>query len=809
MNLNRFLSHLCCNVLGLAFFLVFTIPASAYDFSSEDRNGTRIFYNINPDGKTVTVTYGGERYNSEAVFIPETVTYEDIKYTVTAIGNKAFEESRIKSISLPNSITEIQRYAFYNSTVSEMDYPTGLKYVRASAFEYANIVNGKLPDGLSVIEERAFNATKIKSLYLPNTLKEIGSSAFRGCPNITEVTIPGSVKVVRQSSFASCGNLKKVIIEEGVEELEGYAFESGISAIGVIGALEEIVFPSTLTKIGKYCFKYNRIKNVVIPNTVKDIGEGCFSNSLEMESITFSSSMEIIPDYACCECYKLIKVNMPDGIKKIGNNAFKSTRLLSHVAFPESVVEVGSELFSSSGLVSFTFPKNMTQIGRSMFYNCTNLTEIIVPESIGSIGDKSFSQCVNLKKVSLPEKLETLGEQAFSGCSSLEEINIPSSLDKVKRLTFDDCKSLTKVEIPEGLEEIDSDVFRNCTNLAELKLPKSLKKLGSYFISGCESIREITIYHQTENIAQLAFMDCKNLEKVHLHRAVLPTAHIVTIPDSPVIPSDNNCTLCVPKGSAESYRASNIWNTFKAIEEEEITEELNYQLSFPASISGGRLTVDGGSTKNVMEFTMNSNIVITAESNKGYHLVSLTLNGKDVASEMIDGSYTIEKLDANYVIDAKFAENPVRLAIFTALGGSVDVEVEKRTKFSCFITSEEGWKVNTVTFNNRDVTAELTEDNGYTTPGITEDSELRVTFEKLNSAVENIGVDAAATKVYVDKTGLVTIEGVENGAVINAYAVNGQSVGRIVSSGEVAGIQLYKHGIYLIQTPVKIYKIHY
>ena len=75
---------------------------------------------------------------------------------------------------------------------------------------------------------------------------------------------------------------------------------------------------------------------------------------------------------------------------------------------------------------------------------------------------------------------------------------------------------------------------------------------------------------------------------------------------------------------------------------------------------------------------MNSNVVITAEPKNGYHLAAFTLNGKDVTAEMTDGSYIIEKLDANYVVDAKFAENPVKLSLFMAVGGSVDVEIEKR-----------------------------------------------------------------------------------------------------------------------------------
>lgn len=167
MNLNRFLPRLCCSALGLSALMAFSASVSAYDFSSKDRNGIEIFYNINPDGKTVTVTYGGEKYNTDVISVPENVTNDGTTYTVTAIGNKAFESSRIKGISLPNSIKEIQQYAFYLSSVESINYPSSLKYVRLRAFEGTQITNGILPDGLSIIEDGAFAKTKINVLSLP------------------------------------------------------------------------------------------------------------------------------------------------------------------------------------------------------------------------------------------------------------------------------------------------------------------------------------------------------------------------------------------------------------------------------------------------------------------------------------------------------------------------------------------------------------------------------------------------------------------------------------------------------------------
>ncbi len=279
----------------------------------------------------------------------------------------------------------------------------------------------------------------------------------------------------------------------------------------------------------------------------------------------------------------------------------------------------------------------------------------------------------------------------------------------------------------------------------------------------------------------------------------------------PVIGTGNNCTLYVPKGSAESYRESKFWNTFKAIEEIEVTEELNYQVTFPSSIRGGSLSVNGEASKTVMEFLMGSDVVITATPKEGYHLTALIVNGKDVTAELgADGSYTIKNLDANYKVDTSFAENPVMLSLFMADGGSIDLNIKKEQTFTCLISPEDNWKINTVTFNGRDVTAELGQDGTYTTPKLTGDSELRVTFESTNSAIENIVANpSASAKVYVDRNGLVTIEGLEAGSAISVYTVNGQLVDHTASTGSCDSIQLGQRGVYLVQTPAKTYKIQY
>lgn len=805
MKLNRLLQRLCCSALGLSALMAFSASVSAYDFSSKDRNGIEIFYNINPDGKTVTVTYGSQIYSATIIEIPQQVNNDGKSYTVTAIGNRAFEKASVNELKLPDTITEFQASAFLVSQIVRLNYPKRLKHIRDRAFEDSKISNGILPEGLETIGDNAFYHTSgglsnLDSISLPRSLQSIGRSAF-SYNRMRWVKIPGNIKNVTYGTFADCFNLTHVELEEGVESL-GTRTEDGRVFSGC--PIESINFPSTLKYIGSNCFRENCLEEVVLPDNIEEIGEACFSSSKRLKSISFSKGMKEIPNSVCSYSTEIIKVYIPEGIEKIGYGVFNSASMLSHISLPESVTKVEPGAFSYTGLVDFTFPKNLTYVSPSMFYECDNLTEIIIPETIVEIGDRAFWDCSNLRKITLPDSLKRLGRSAFQGCKSLVDINIPAGIGSIETQLFLDCSALKSIIIPEGIKKIDRYAFSGCTNLEEVHTPKSLESISDYIFTQCNSLSKLVLYQNVSSVVHNAFSECDALKELYLYRAVLPQSGY-----APVIPEGNSCTLYVPKGSGDTYKASPYWNTFKEIIEVDMPENLNYQISFPYYTYGGSLTVNGETAKNVMEFAIGSDITISVVPQDGYHLKSLMLNGKDVTSEMTDGSYIIEKLDANYVVDAEFAENPVKLSLFMAVGGSVDVEIEKRATFSCAITPEDGWKVNTLTFNGCDVTADLTDGNRYTTPALTGDSELRVTFENINSSVENIGVNATSTKVYVDRSGLVTIEGIECGTVISAYAVNGQLMERVTSSGDMATIQLCQHGIYLIQTPVKTYKIHY
>lgn len=71
-----------------------------------------IYYNLVTKAKQAEVTENPNRYTG-AVKIPETVSYNNVTYSVTSIGEYAFFNCHgLTSVTIPNSIISIGKRAF-------------------------------------------------------------------------------------------------------------------------------------------------------------------------------------------------------------------------------------------------------------------------------------------------------------------------------------------------------------------------------------------------------------------------------------------------------------------------------------------------------------------------------------------------------------------------------------------------------------------------------------------------------------------------------------------------------------------------
>ena len=94
----------------LLFLLILTILPLAASAEAVEIDG--IYYNLNAGDKTAVVTKNPNSYFGDVV-IPDEVTYNNTKFSVTSIGSSSFEDcSSLSSVTIPNSVTSIGTSAF-------------------------------------------------------------------------------------------------------------------------------------------------------------------------------------------------------------------------------------------------------------------------------------------------------------------------------------------------------------------------------------------------------------------------------------------------------------------------------------------------------------------------------------------------------------------------------------------------------------------------------------------------------------------------------------------------------------------------
>ncbi len=143
------------------------------------------------DEKEVEVD--GMNISTDSVIIPATVEVDGDVFKVTSIGEKAFyRNTKIKSITIPNTVKSVENYAFYGCT---------------------KLTTIKIGNGLDIIGANAFRkCTKLTSITLPKSLDELGKNAFYGCSKLKIIIIKSNA-VIDIKANAIKGIAKKAVIK--------------------------------------------------------------------------------------------------------------------------------------------------------------------------------------------------------------------------------------------------------------------------------------------------------------------------------------------------------------------------------------------------------------------------------------------------------------------------------------------------------------------------------------------------------------------------------------------------------------------
>lgn len=217
-----------------------------------------------------------------------------------------------------------------------------------------------------------------------------------------------------------------------------------------------------------------------IPNGVEKIGKNAFYYCSSLISVIIPDSLCLIEDNAFNYCSSLSSIIIPNGVKSIGDYAFEGCYRLGSVSLPSNLKKIGRAFFSGcSSLTNITIPQSITSIGISAFNDCKMLKSIVIPNKVRDIPNNTFCCCRSLTSVTFHDSITNIGPYAFAGCESLESITFPSKLKSIGYQSFMGCNKLQSIILPDGLVNIMSMAFYNCISLNTIVIPNSVRNIAN------------------------------------------------------------------------------------------------------------------------------------------------------------------------------------------------------------------------------------------------------------------------------------------------------------------------------------------
>ena len=166
--------------------------------------------------------------------------------------------------------------------------------------------------------------------------------------------------------------------------------------------------------------------------------------------------MEVIDDEAFSGCVNLTMVQIPDSVKRVGENAFGSCTGLISTRVPSGLQEIGRGVFAGcDNLHRAIVPYPRKVLNLELLHSCRELTDMMVSENShehsaknGVLFNKEQTELVFYpmgKKEGaylMPEGVREIASQAFCGCEHLKHVVFADSMEKIAPDAFVNCPNL-------------------------------------------------------------------------------------------------------------------------------------------------------------------------------------------------------------------------------------------------------------------------------------------------------------------------------------------------------------------------------
>jgi len=426
---------------------------------------------------------------------------------------------------VPKSVRTINNYAFLGAKVKEVVLPSELEMLGYGAFTRSEIQTITLPKNYSGY---FWGATFSQTFKLTSFNVENGNETYASKEG---VLLSKNGKSLLSYPLGKSGT--SYVVPNGVESIEGYAFESAL--------LTSITLPSTLKSIGYNAFANSRIEQLSIPAGTNILGSYSLLAMKSLKSINVDTANESVTSkdgvIYSKDMRKLIfyppfleakSFTIPSTVKEIDVTAINNTKLLElnfssdlptleYLDLYETKIETVnisasfvsiSEYFSNyitslklinvdannpkfSSVDGVLFNKDKTKLIRIPTKNPAK--EYVVPATVEAVSENLLQNNDVVTKIVFGPKVALIPGGALAYSKALQVIEVDSanpiystrdgilfnkSLTELVAAPIDfQGKSLT---LPTTLVTFDSQAYISGLKLETLQIPATLDTLDSW-----------------------------------------------------------------------------------------------------------------------------------------------------------------------------------------------------------------------------------------------------------------------------------------------------------------------------------------